>query len=56
MELNRQTAELALKEASQSNPGEWVDHSQYVRPVRISHSAVSIYRPIRLIYLGFCTM
>lgn len=30
MELNRQTAELALKEASQSNPGEWVDHSQYV--------------------------
>ena len=30
MELNRQTAELALKEASQSNPGEWADHSQYV--------------------------
>lgn len=30
MELNRQTAELALKEASETNPGAWVDHSRYV--------------------------
>lgn len=30
MELNRQTAELALKEASESNPGPWTDHSRYV--------------------------
>ena len=30
MELNIQTAELALKEASESNPGAWVDHSRYV--------------------------
>ena len=30
MELNRQTAELALREASQSNPGAWADHSRYV--------------------------
>lgn len=30
MELNRQTAEAALQEASKSNPGAWVDHSRYV--------------------------
>lgn len=30
MELNRQNAELALMEASKSNPGAWVDHSRYV--------------------------
>lgn len=30
MELNRQTAEAALQEASESNPGAWVDHSRYV--------------------------
>ena len=30
MELNRQTAEQALQEASQSNPGAWTDHSRYV--------------------------
>lgn len=30
MELNRQTAELALKEAGLSNPGAWTDHSRYV--------------------------
>ncbi len=30
MELNIQTVELALKEASKSNPGGWVDHSRYV--------------------------
>ncbi len=30
MELNRQTAELALKEAVKSNPGAWEDHSRYV--------------------------
>ncbi len=30
MELNKQTAELALKKASESNPGVWVDHSRYV--------------------------
>lgn len=30
MELSRQTAELALKEAATSNPGAWVDHSRYV--------------------------
>ena len=30
MELNRQNVELALKEASDSNPGAWVDHSRYV--------------------------
>lgn len=30
MELNRETAEQALKEASQSNPGAWTDHSRYV--------------------------
>ena len=28
--LNIQTAELALKEASESNPGAWVDHSRFV--------------------------
>lgn len=30
MEFNIQTVELALKEASESNPGAWVDHSRYV--------------------------
>lgn len=30
MELNRQIAEEALKEASKSNPGAWTDHSRYV--------------------------
>lgn len=30
MELNKQNAELALKEASESNPGVWVEHSRYV--------------------------
>lgn len=30
MELNIQTAELALKEAEISNPGVWADHSRYV--------------------------
>ena len=30
MELNLQTAELALKEASESNPGAWADHSRFV--------------------------
>ncbi len=30
MELNRQTAEQALKEASESNPGAWASHSWYV--------------------------
>ena len=30
MELNRQTAESALKEASESNPGAWIAHSRYV--------------------------
>ncbi len=30
MELDRKTAEHALKEAYQSNPGVWVDHSRYV--------------------------
>lgn len=30
MELNRQNAELALREALESNPGAWVDHSLYV--------------------------
>ena len=30
MKLNRQTAELALKEAAESNPGAWVEHSRYV--------------------------
>ena len=30
MELNIQTAELALKEASESNPGAWADHSRFV--------------------------
>lgn len=30
MELNRQNAQLALKEASESNPGAWTEHSRYV--------------------------
>ena len=30
MELNIPTAELALKEAAESNPGAWADHSRYV--------------------------
>ena len=30
MEPDRKTAEQALKEAYQSNPGVWVDHSRYV--------------------------
>lgn len=30
MEFNIQTVELALKEASESNPGPWADHSRYV--------------------------
>ena len=30
MELNIQTAELALREASESNPGAWADHSRFV--------------------------
>lgn len=33
MELNGQTAEPALKEASESSPGAWVDHSWYVAEV-----------------------
>lgn len=30
MELNKQNAELVLEEASESNPGAWVEHSRYV--------------------------
>lgn len=30
MELNRQNAELVLKEAAESNPGAWIEHSRYV--------------------------
>lgn len=30
MNLNRQIAEAALREAGMSNPGKWVDHSNYV--------------------------
>ena len=30
MEFNIQTAKQALKEASDSNPGAWIDHSRYV--------------------------
>ncbi len=30
MELNKQNAELVLKEAAASNPGAWTDHSRYV--------------------------
>ncbi len=30
MELNRQRAEQALREAAESNPGAWADHSRYV--------------------------
>lgn len=30
MELNRETAELALREAGKANPGAWTDHSRYV--------------------------
>lgn len=30
MQLNRRIAEAALKEASESNPGAWIDHSRYV--------------------------
>lgn len=30
MELNKQTAQQALQEASESNPGPWTDHSRYV--------------------------
>ena len=30
MELNIQTAELALREAAESNPGAWADHSRFV--------------------------
>ena len=30
MELNIPTAELALKQAAESNPGAWADHSRYV--------------------------
>lgn len=30
MELNKQNVELALEEASESNPGAWVEHSRYV--------------------------
>ncbi len=30
MEFNQKTAEQALEQASQSNPGRWVEHSRYV--------------------------
>ena len=30
VKLNIQTAELALREASESNPGAWADHSRFV--------------------------
>ncbi|GFI48147.1 hypothetical protein IMSAGC019_03474 [Lachnospiraceae bacterium] len=30
MGFNRQNVELALKEASESNPGAWAGHSRYV--------------------------
>lgn len=30
MELNIQNAELALREASESNPGAWISHSRFV--------------------------
>ena len=37
MELNLQTAELALREASESNPGAWADHSRFVAEVDRNH-------------------
>ena len=30
MKLSIQTAELALRESSESNPGAWADHSRFV--------------------------
>ena len=30
VKLNIQTAELALREASEANPGAWADHSRFV--------------------------
>ena len=38
MELNIQTAELALREAAESNPGAWAEHSRYVAEVVLEYN------------------
>ena len=55
MELNIQTAELALREAAESNPGAWAEHSRYVAEACkniASHS--KIYLLNRHIFSGYC--
>ena len=55
MELNIQTAELALKEASESNPGAWADHSRFVAEAcKTLHHIVKIYLLNRHIFSGCC--
>ena len=55
MELNLQTAELALREASESNPGAWADHSRFVAEAckNIAYT-VKIYLLNRHIFSGCC--
>ena len=55
MELNLQTAELALREASESNPGAWADHSRFVAEAcKTLHHIVKIYLLNRHIFSGYC--
>ena len=53
MELNIQTAELALREAAESNPGAWAEHSRYV--AEACHT-VKIYLLNRRIFSGCYTI
>ena len=57
MELNIQTAELALREAAESNPGAWAEHSRYVAEAckNIGHT-VKIYLLNRRIFSGCYTI
>ena len=56
VKLNIQTAELALREASESNPGAWADHSRFVAEAckNIASHFVKIYLLNRHIFSGCC--
>ena len=58
MELNIQTAELALREAAESNPGAWADHSRFVAEAckNIASHFVKIYLLNRRIFSGCYTI
>lgn len=57
MELNIQTAELALREAAESNPGAWAEHSRYVAEAcKTLRHTVKIYLLNRRIFSGCYTI